>query len=371
MARMAEQRVDVAIVGGGVIGAALAFFLAQRGVEALVIEGTEVARGASGKAAGLLSPGLPHDDGDTVALAPLLARSVALHGTLADLLDGPGTYGYRRYETCLVARDEAELASLEARAPELSAEPVAREAIAERFPWLDQPVAGGLAQPTAQIDPAAFTNRLLESAQSMGASLRMGRARGLVGGPDYVDGVELEDGVVRAEATVIALGPWSLRAAAWLDLPLPVRPLKGQILHLEPDVEPPPGGFSDADGHYVVTRPTGLVYAGTTEEEAGFDEEPTEAARDHILATLARYTSRLGAMRVVNQTACLRPLSGDGLPLIGAAPGRRGAYVATGHGRKGLILAPATGEALATLIAEGRGGEVDLAPFDPARFGGG
>ena len=119
-----------------------------------------------------------------------------------------------------------------------------------------------------------------------------------------------------------------------------------------------------------MTRPTGLVYAGTTEEEAGFDEEPTEAARDHILATLARYTSRLGAMRVVNQTACLRPLSGDGLPLIGAAPGRRGAYVATGHGRKGLILSPATGEALAALIAEGRGGEVDLAPFDPARFGG-
>ena len=98
--------------------------------------------------------------------------------------------------------------------------------------------------------------------------------------------------------------------------------------------------------------------------------EPTEAARDFILSTLAEFTSRLEGMRVVNQTACLRPVSGDGLPVIGAAPGRRGAYVATGHGRKGVILSLATGEAMAELIMEGRSSEVDLTPFDPARFGG-
>ena len=365
-----NQHVDVAIVGGGVMGAAIAYFLAQRGAKPLVIEGTEVAHGASGKAAGLLSPGLPHDDDDGGILAPLLARSISLHGALAELLDGPETYDYRRYETCLLARDEAEVDHLHGRAEALSAEPVATADIPARFPWLDRPVAGGLAQATAQIDPAKFTNRLLESATSMGASLRMGRAVGLVGGEDYVDGVELADGIVTAEQTVIALGPWSLRSAAWLDLPVPVRPLKGQILHLEATAEPPPGGFSDLDGHYVVTRPTGLVFAGTTEEEVGFDQEPTEAARDHVLETLARYTSRLGAMRVVNQTACLRPVSGDGLPIIGPAPGRRGAYLATGHGRKGIILSLDTAEALVELLTEGRSTEVDLAPFDPARFGG-
>ena len=364
-----NQHVDIAIVGGGVIGAAMAYFLAQRGAQPLVIEGTEVAHGASGKAAGLLSPGLPHDDGDTTALAPLIARSVALHRGVADLLDGPTTYDYRPYETCLIARDEAENADLQARALELSAEPVARDDIPERFPWLDRPVAGGLAQPTAQLDAAKFTARVLDAGKSMGASLRMGRAKGLVGGEDYISGVELEDGIVTAETTVVAMGPWSLRAAAWLDLPIPVRPLKGQILHLESSVEPPPGGFADMDGHYVVTRPTGLVFAGTTEEEEGFDTETTETARDHILSTLARYTSLLGNMHVVNQTACLRPLSGDGLPLIGAAPGRRGAYVATGHGRKGILLSLATGEALAELITEGRSSAVDLTPFDPARFG--
>ena len=356
-------------MGGGVIGVAIAYFLAQRGLEPLVIEGTEVAWGASGKSAGLLSPGLPHDDDRTGALPPMIARSVALHGTVADLLDGPATYDYTPYTTCLVAQDEAEAADLHERAAHLSAEPIPHAEIAERCPWLDRPVAGALAQPTAQIDSAKFTARLLESAQSMGASLRMGRAVGLVGGPDYVDGVELEDGIVTAEATVLAMGPWSLRAGAWLDLPVPVRPLKGQIVHLEPAGEPPPGGFSDMHGHYVVTRPTGLVHVGATEEEEGFDMEPTEAAREEILSTLARLTSRLGEMQVVNQTACLRPVSGDGLPLLGAAPGRRGAYIATGHGRKGVILSLATGEAMAELIAEGTSSEIDLAPFDPARFG--
>ncbi len=356
-------------MGGGVIGVAIAYFLAQRGLEALVIEGTEVAWGASGKSAGLLSPGLPHDDDRTGALPPMIARSVALHGTVADLLDGPATYDYTPYTTCLVAQDEDEAADLHERAAHLSAEPVPHAEIAERCPWLDRPVAGALAQPTAQIDSAKFTARLLESAQSMGASLRTGRAVGLVGGPDYVDGVELEDGIVTAEATVLAMGPWSLRAGAWLDLPVPVRPLKGQIVHLEPAAEPPPGGFSDMHGHYVVTRPTGLVHVGATEEEEGFDMEPTEAAREEILSTLARLTSRLGEMQVVNQTACLRPVSGDGLPLLGAAPGRRGAYIATGHGRKGVILSLATGEAMAELIAEGTSSEIDLAPFDPARFG--
>ncbi len=363
------EHVEVAIAGGGVVGAALAYFLALRDVQALVIEGTEVAHGASGTAAGLLSSSAPDATAETTA--PLLDRSLALHRQIAELLDGAQSYDFTPYTTCTLARDEAEEQALRARAARMGDDDafVARDDVAERFPWIDQPVAGGLAHETAQLDPARFTRRLLDEAQSMGASLRVGRARGLVGGKNHVAGVELTDGVVVAERTVVAMGPWSLRAAAWLDLPLPVSPLKGQILHLEPSSTPPAGGFSDLDGHYVVTRPSGIVYAGTTEEEVGFDRDPTDAERDHILTTLARYTSRLAGMRVVNQTACLRPVSGDGLPLIGAAPGRRGAYIATGHGRKGILFSLATGEALAELMTEGHSSAIDLTPFDPARFG--
>lgn len=367
---MASERADIAIVGGGVIGVACAWHLARRGARPLVIEGAAVAHAASGKAAGLLSPLMPPADRETAALAPLTERGAALHATLAELLDGPGTYDYAPYESCALARDADEAAALREDAETVGGEWIESDALAERCAWLDRPAAGGgLLLRSAQLDPAKFTLRLMESAKGMGASLRTGRAAGLLGGPDYVSGVELEGGdAVSADAVVLALGPWTHRAAAWLDLPLPVRPLKGEIVHLEPAAEPPPGGFSDFDGQYAVTKPTGVVYAGTTAEEAGFDDAPTPAARARILADVARRTSRLEGARVVDQTACLRPLSADGLPLIGAAPGRRGAWVAAGHGRKGILLALATGEAIAELMLDGRA-TLDLAPFDPARFG--
>ena len=368
---MASARVDIAIVGGGVIGAACAWFLARRGARPLVVEGASVAHAASGKAAGLLSPLMPPADRETAAIAPLTERGASLHATLAELLDGPNAYGYAPFETCAAARNADEAALLRERAAEVGGEWIAPDALAERCAWLDRPAAGGLLVRSAQLDPAAFTQRLMESATGMGASLRIARAAGLLGGPEGVTGVELEGGdAVLADAVVLALGPWTHRAAAWLDLPLPVRPLKGEIVHLEPAREPPPGGFSDFDGQYAVTKPTGVVFAGTTAEEAGFDDAPTPAARERILADVALRTSRLADARVVDQTACLRPLSADGLPLIGAAPGRRGAWVATGHGRKGILLSLATGEAIAELILDGRAA-LDLAPFDPARFGTG
>ena len=364
----AAERVDVAIVGGGVVGAALAYFLAQRGAKPLVIEGTAVAHGASGTAAGLLSPIAPAELEAT--LRPMIVRSLTLHAGLAELLDGPRTYDYAPYETCVVATGPDDAAQLQARADAAGGAWLNADLVSERCGWIDRPIAGGLFLRSAQLDPAKLTERLLEVAKELGASVRMGRAASLIGSEDRVTGVELEDGVVSADATVIAMGPWVHRAAAWLDFPVPVRPLKGQILHLQLPSEPPPGGFSDLAGQYAVTRPSGLVFAGTTEEEEGFDVAPTEAARERILAGVGRYTSRLASATVVAQTACLRPLSSDGLPIVGAVPGRQGAYLATGHGRKGILLSLATGEALAELIATGRETSLDLTPFRPGRFAG-
>ena len=113
---------------------------------------------------------------------------------------------------------------------------------------------------------------------------------------------------------------------------------------------------------------SGLVYLGTTMERVGFDSAPTLEARDRILAIGARFSSVLEAAEVIEQTACLRPLSADDLPIMGAVPGVDGAYVATGHGRKGILLSTASGKAMADLIVEGRTDCIDLTPFDPARF---
>ena len=149
---------------------------------------------------------------------------------------------------------------------------------------------------------------------------------------------------------------------------VPITPLKGQILRLRLPPAAAETRFSDTDGNYMTRKADGLVYVGTTEERVGFDETPTAKARDRILRQAGRFVSAVLQAAVVKQTACLRPLSPDGLPMLGAAPKLPGAFIATGHGRAGLLLGPGSAAALAAQIT-GESPAIDLTPFNPARFG--
>jgi glycine oxidase len=145
-----------------------------------------------------------------------------------------------------------------------------------------------------------------------------------------------------------------------------VDPLKGQILRLRAP-GPPLACALSWEGNYAATRPDGLIWAGTTEEQAGFDEQPTPAGRDAITRSLLRMAPSLAEAEVVQQTACLRPLSADGLPIIGEAPGWEGVYLATGGGRKGILLSAVMGRIIADLILKGET-PLPVAPFAPGRF---
>jgi glycine oxidase len=148
-----------------------------------------------------------------------------------------------------------------------------------------------------------------------------------------------------------------------------VRPLKGQILRLQ--APGPPVACSVGWGHnYATTKPDGLLWAGTTEEEAGFDEETTREARDEVGAALVKMLPPMAEAQVVHQTACLRPVASDGLLLLGRAPGLERVYVATGAGRKGILLGPAMARAVADLILTGKSG-LALEAFAPGRFAAG
>ncbi len=165
---------------------------------------------------------------------------------------------------------------------------------------------------------------------------------------------------------MLTIGPWSAEASAWLGVPIEVRPLKGQILRLQ--APGPPVTCSVGWGHnYATTKPDGLLWAGTTEEEAGFDEETTAAARDEVGAALVRMLPAMADAQVVYQTACLRPVASDGLPVVGRVPGFDRVYVATGGARKGILLGPAMGRAVADLILTGSA-KIALDAFSPGRF---
>ena len=124
-----------------------------------------------------------------------------------------------------------------------------------------------------------------------------------------------------------------------------------------------------AQGSYFATKGDGMIWAGTTEEEVDFDETITEAARDEILLPLARFFPPLLDAEIVQQTACLRPVSADGAPIVGPVPGVEGLFVATAGGRKGILMSPALGRIAADFVTDGQTGLLDATPYVLDRFG--
>ena len=120
-------------------------------------------------------------------------------------------------------------------------------------------------------------------------------------------------------------------------------------------------------GNYATTKPDGLLWAGTTEEEAGFDESLTTDGRDQIMESLVGVLPYLADARLSRQTACLRPVAPDGLPILGPVGDIPGLWVATGTGRKGILLGPGMGQVISDLIV-GKVPAIDIAPLSLDRF---
>jgi glycine/D-amino acid oxidase-like deaminating enzyme len=361
---MAHQaRAGVVICGAGVIGAAVAYYLALRGVAATVIERCGVAGAASGKAGGFLAL----DWCDSSPLAPLARKSFQLHADLAQTLGAD--YGYRRLTTLAVAAGAHDLKG--------------SHKVPEELAWLDSqgiPYAVlGTPATTAQVHPDRFTHAMLQAALERGARLHMGFVDGLEVSQGQVRGVRVDGQIVPAEVVVIAMGPWSARAATWLPLP-PVWGLKGHSITLQPTA-PIPAQALFVD--YVTTtgerlapevypRPDGEVYLCGLSEEVALPESPDlvqprpEAGPflQQIAWTLSSSLAGLVPQRV---QACYRPVTEDGLPFLGQVPEVTGAYIATGHSCWGILNAPASGLAMAELIIDGQAHSVDLTSFSPQR----
>jgi glycine/D-amino acid oxidase-like deaminating enzyme len=349
----------VLICGGGVIGASIAYFLGVRGVKATVIERSGVACAASGKSGGFLA----RDWCDGTPVQALARRSFDLHAELAERLGND--WGYRGMTTY------GGFAPLRHRG-------------AYALDWLSgRVVLGqrlGSVETTAQVHPGAFTRAMMRAAEAHGAELRLGRVTGLVTEAETVKGVEVDGETVAGDAVVIAMGPWSILASAWLRLPA-VFGLKGHSIVFETgDAVPAEAAFleyretaGEVLSPELFPRVDGTTYVCGISSESALPVDPAAVAPDsgaieRLHAMCADMSPVLAAAKVVAEQACFRPIARDGLPLIGRVAGLDGAYVATGHSVWGILNAPATGEAMAELITEGQTRTVDLSPFDPARL---
>jgi len=354
----------VLICGGGVIGASTAYFLARRGVKSVVIERTALACAASGKSGGFLA----HDWCDGTPLEALARRSFMLHAQLADEI--ADEWGYRRLET--FAATVGEMRQQSARASDLQ--------------WVADDVSIkrrlGSAATTAQVHPGQFTAAMMRAAQENGAELRFGHVTGLVrdAGCVAVRGVAIESEIIAGDAVVIAMGPWSAIAANWLGL-AGVSGQKGHSLVYETRESLPPHAlfleYRDATGIVhepeVLPRVDGTVYVCGSSNNDALPNDPAEVSPDPgaiqcLEAMCARMLPSFRASDVIARQACYRPMTPDGLPLLGPVSGINGVYMATGHGSWGILNAPATGEALAEWIIDGTSHTLDLSRFDPGRF---
>ncbi|WP_076259028.1 glycine oxidase ThiO [Intrasporangium flavum] len=377
---------SVVVLGGGVIGLSCAWRLARRGHVVTVLDPTP-GRGASHAAAGMIAPASEAVFGQGALLGAGLASARAWPGFAAELARDSG----RRVElapraTLLVALDADDEAHLARHARHLERRGCRVERLTSRAarrlePSLTPRVTGAVRLEETAVDPRAVLAALAEAFAAQGGTVlpvaaepvvRLGRAVAArpVGegfGTD-VEGERETD--LAADVVVVAAGWSSPRALAGVGRPVPVRPLKGQVLRLRAT----PGVLTHtvrATVHgrevYVVPRPCGEVVVGATSEDVGEDTSVSAGAVHDLLHDAVEIVPELAEAGFREACARLRPATPDNLPFVGPT-GVEGLVVATGHGRDGVLLAPLTADAV-TAHVEGRPPPRPAESFHPARLG--
>ena len=411
----------VVVVGGGVIGVSCAYYLAHGGADVTLLERERIGAGASSGNAGTVSPGhaplnkpgriaeavrqmldptsplyvhpswnpglwrwligfarsctAAHVEAAMGVMAPLGKESLALFDDL--MAEERIECGYRRdgyYDVCASegglgeAREEAALARRYGYGPEL----LDGDDLRRRESELGLHTIGGVFYPeAATMDPGLFLARLTRAAERHGARVSQhvdvasvmtegGRAKGVA-----IKGGGMEP----ADAVVVATGPFSLEIAALLGTKLPVQPGKGyhQDIPIGPNGAPPLRIACVLHETAVFCTPyeTFVRLAGTM-EFSGMNLVMRRARLDQLSRAARLFLPRLGTARPVSEWCGLRPMSVDGVPIVGPLPGVEGVSVATGHGMLGLTLAPVTGELIANHVL-GRE-DARLAGVSPGRF---
>lgn len=363
--------IDVLIVGGGVIGWACAQCLATRGAHVLVVEPGPQPGAATPASAGMLAAQAEagHQERDAVLALSVLARDKAL-ATARELADTTRIHlGLLETGILYIALDEGEMDDLRAgvarqRQLGLRADWLDATEVREEWPGTAPAMGAAFAPEDAALDPGALVKALRADGERAGArhapervvTLDVQRGRAL--------GVLTEHGRHEADAVVVAAGAWSTELGL-LPRRLPVKPVRGQMIAL-----PWPDGIAPAivygSGGYLLARGAEAL-VGSTMESVGFDASTTPEAETHLAGVAGRLVPALADGSVSRHWAGLRPLTPDGLPIIGRDPAVEGLWYATGHGRNGILFAALTGEIIGDLVLTGRS-PVDTELVGPSRF---
>lgn len=362
------QQADVVVIGGGIVGAACAYYLCRAGLDVHLFERDAPASGTSGACDGLIllwdkSPG---------AELSLGLSSVRLWSDLSQSLDYD--FGYHRCGTIFLAADEQSLIEGQRKAALLgeygiSTQIVDPQGLRSLEPLLVPDLLGGVYFPQdANLDPRKATLALLRAAQQHGMTLHtrspIHKIRQRSGGDRRITAVISQKGEISTETVVCAAGVWSGQIAHMVGADLPVKPRKGHVLVTakSPDLI----RHALLEGAYSATVQSGAedlqvalvaemtadgnLLLGSSRQFAGFDRRVSLEVIQAIAARAIRFLPVLSTLPVIRTYAGLRPWSPDHKPLIGPWEAVPGFYVATGHEGAGIGLAPITGQLIAKWI---------------------
>jgi glycine oxidase len=354
-----DDSYDVAVLGGGLVGLAVAWRARERGLSVLVVDRGELGAGTSRVAAGMLAPVAEADAGERALLALGLRSAQGWPAFAAELVEVSGIdVGYRTCGTLMLARDRDEAEALERERDlrerfGLRVERLLPSAARRLEPALAPTLRGALHLPDDHaVDPRLVCAALARAAERAGAVLR--------------PGVEVSDpAALPAEQVVIAAGPWS----GAFGEEARVRPVKGQSLRLRDPTGP---GLIDRvvrwgppTPGYLVPRGDGRYVLGATSEERGFDTAVTAGGVHDLLRDASELVPGILELEVEEAIAGLRPGTPDNAPIIGRSLADPRIVWATGHYRNGVLLAPVTAD---LVVAELAGEPVEHS-FGPGRFG--
>lgn len=355
------------------IGCAAAYYLAQGGAKVTLLERGELAGEASGASAGMLAA-LSGEGADRgAAFNALCADSLDRYNWLIPELAETGVdVRYTRTGVFHLALTEAQAAALQARF-ERGSMPRGTRLLQGNDILKEEPQANPrallalLTPDEAYVDSQRLTVALAEAARRLGVSVETGtRLRGFLRSGDRLRGVRTANATLEGDAVLLAAGPWTRALARRLGANVPVRPVRGQMLSLDGPPQPLRHMVWGSDG-YLLPREDNQTYVGASVEEAGYRKRTTASVLNRLRRAAIALVPSLSSAKERRAWAGLRPGTPDDLPILGLLPGWQNVWVATGHFRNGILLAPGSASLIAESILAGRP-DPRLEPFSPRRF---
>jgi D-amino-acid dehydrogenase len=377
---------DVVVIGGGILGAAVGYHLSRAGLATMVVNRGDPG-GATLAGAGIVCPVTATvDDERLVELA--FAAAAYYPGLAAELADCGRPTGYARSAMLSVSLGGAggvQVARTAEWADRVAAEAagfadmcghtsLSESECSKQCPILGAEIDAGLLLDAAQVDGHAFRQSLLAAGSRLGMTVVDGDVQRILFAGDDAAGVVVDGTTISAGHVVVCAGAWTDALMAPEGMTPVITPARGEILHLQIDgldTGSWPLIQIERSGPYIIGWERGRLAVGTTVEPApDFDARATLAGVMKIADSLERATrGRIEGAKLLDCRVGLRPMSADGLPLIGPWPGAGRVLVATGHGANGLSWGPYTGKLVADMITA-QPAAIDLRPFSADRFDG-